>query len=476
MRIKKMSFLVLICTFFCLPAFSQTPHLTGEITVSVEKGIINCDFTLSQIPAIEQYTIWLHAGFNMARITDETQKIKYKYEKTYNQKSDEAFQYTLVEQGKPKALPGLLRFAYTGAFPVISDTSLMYDRADWKGNIAFNGTSVRMSEQSAWYPILYNVQQDKIINNYTYSIKVISDGGSTVYVNGDVPKAGSSNTFSSTNPVPMLLFAGAFTFEKQQGVYFVNTGLSTREQTLLCNWTNTMKDFYSAKLKIPYKGDITYIQATPVSKENNWAFVSYPTIAVIGRLFTLNSFFNKTTELKIEPGNLRYLSHEAGHYYFGNLFHSNSDLQWVFLEGFTEYMSLQFTKEKLGKEAYQKGLLQYIKNINAAGEVLALNKVSSLETNEMYRYSYSPLLLTALEKQIGTKQMWKWLALVANSKNATTNYAFFKSSLLNSGVSEKKYRAFEDTFINHPNRKENLLTAVQDLLPPASPETGKSAL
>jgi hypothetical protein len=352
----------------------------------------------------------------------------------------------------------------------------MYDRGDWKGNIAFNGTSVRMSEQSAWYPILYNVQQDKIINNYTYSLKVTTDEGNTVYLNGDVPKAGSSNTFSSTSPVPLLLYAGAFTFEKQQGVYFVNAGLSAPEQTLLCNWTNTMKDFYSAKLKIPYQGNITYIQATPVSKENNWAFVSYPTIAVIGHQFTLNSFFNRTAELKIEPANLRYLSHEAGHYYFGNLFHPNSDLQWVFLEGFTEYLSLQFTKEKLGKEAYQKGLLQYLKKINAAGEVAALNKASNLETNEMYRYSYAPLLLTALEKQIGSKQMWKWLALVANTKNATTNYAFFKSSLLSSGVSEKKYQAFEDTFINHPKRKENLVAEVQDLLPAPAPATMKSTL
>jgi len=31
----------------------------------------------------------------------------------------------------------------------------MYNTGDWKGNIAFNGMSLRAAESAAWYPILY---------------------------------------------------------------------------------------------------------------------------------------------------------------------------------------------------------------------------------------------------------------------------------------------------------------------------------
>jgi hypothetical protein len=53
--------------------------------------------------------------------------------------------------------------------------------------------------------------------------------------------------------------------------------------------------------------------------------------------------------------------------------------------------------------------------------------------------------------------MWKWLSSVASSKNATTNYEFFKSSLINSGVSKETYEAFEDKYINNDAAVEGLI-------------------
>ena len=53
--------------------------------------------------------------------------------------------------------------------------------------------------------------------------------------------------------------------------------------------------------------------------------------------------------------------------------------------------------------------------------------------------------------------MWKWLSAVASSKNVTTDYAFFKSSLISSGVLKDTYETFEARYINNDNRIEGLI-------------------
>ena len=458
-KYKLITFLFL----FSLKAFAQTPHLTGEMSLSTKKGTISCEFNLSNIPSLEDYTIWLNTGFNFARITDESGEIKYQYKKVYNDKSSEAFQYYITPQpNQGKFFPKTLKFTYTGAFPVISDTTLMYETGDWKGNIAFNGTTVRMTDQSAWYPILYDVQNDKVINSYTYTIKVNNEEGGATYLNGEIPKAGGANIFSSNVPVPMLLFAGAFTFLQQQDIYFINTRLSAPERGLLSQLTTSMVNFYSDKMNIPYGSKISYMETTPVSKYNAWLFVTYPTVALVGRQFTMHNLFRNSPNLAVDTASFSLIAHELAHYYFGTLFTPNSDLRWVFLEGVNEYLSLQFVKEKFGKMAYQKRVLKYLMATEGIKQLIPLDKLkANTPLDDAYKYNYIPLLLTAMEKEVGLKQMWRWLNLVANSKNEITNYSFFKSSLIRSGIPPKTYDAFEERFIMNEKSKENLIGQVK---------------
>jgi hypothetical protein len=456
-----------LCLFFFhsilfQQTFSQTPHISGTVYISIKKGIISCNLLISNVPALTDYTICLNTGFNMALIGDSAGKTRYRWSKTYGNKSDEAFQYQLTQNDSAvKLLPNSLRFQYTGAFPVISDTSKMYDEGDWKGNIAFNGQTLRMTEQSAWHPLFYDKSKDALINKYTYSINVVCSDATSIYINGDTPKAGIKNIFSSASPVAPMLFAGVYPFKEKDGIYFLNTGLSSKESSLLSKWSNKIIRFYSQQLHIPCGKKIFYLFATPVTKNNVWLFATYPTIAMIGRQMTMHDLFTKTPPLAVDTSNIAFIAHEIAHYYFGTFLIPNSELKWAFLEGFTEYLSLQFVKENLGVDAYMKKIRKYITAVNEAKDITPLNKVNDKgQATEVFKYRYVPLLLVALEKNIGKEKMWKWLQSVLQTQNATTNYVFFRSSLLNAGVDAQTFKSYEEKFINSATALKNISDSV----------------
>ncbi|GGK88161.1 hypothetical protein GCM10011405_39930 [Rufibacter glacialis] len=222
-----------------------------------------------------------------------------------------------------------------------------------------------------------------------------------------------------------------------------------------------MVDFYSDKMKIPYGSKISYLETTPVSKYSAWLFVTYPTVALVGRQFTLHNLFSNNPHLAVDTASYSMIAHELAHYYFGTIFTPNSDLKWVFLEGVNEYLSLQFVKDKFGRKAYQKKLSNYLKATEGIKQLIPLDKLkATTPLNDAYKYNYIPLLLTVLEKEIGVQKMWKWLNLVASSKGEATDYPFFKSSFMKSGISPKTYSAFEEKYILHEKSKENLIEEV----------------
>ena len=223
-----------------------------------------------------------------------------------------------------------------------------------------------------------------------------------------------------------------------------------------------MISFYSNKLNISYGSQIFYLSAEPVSKDNVWLFVTYPTIAMVGRQMTMHDLFTKTTPKAVDTSNIAFLSHEIGHYYFGTLLRPNTEFKVAFQEGFTEYLSLQFVKEKLGVAAYKTTIRKYMAAVNAAHNLAPFNQFrDKSQATEIYKYRYMPLMLIALQKTIGEEKMWRWLHSVLLTKNAYTNYTFFKSSLLTAGVDAKTFQAFEDKFFNSERALTNLAAAVQ---------------
>ncbi|MCZ8197885.1 MAG: hypothetical protein O9267_09790 [Flavobacterium sp.] len=457
---KKIIILLLIFQF----TFAQIPHLSGEVSISIKNGTIESNLEYSNVPKIKNYSLWLNSGLNLRYLRDAEDKFNYPNIKYFDdEKSAEAFQYYIPDGDvKIRLLPEKFKINYVGKFPVISDTLKANNRGDWKGNIAFNGKSIRTTEQSAWYPIIYDIDNDVVISKVTYDLTVNCSDCSSIYLNGAAPKSGNSVNFKSNQPISLLLFAGIFDFTKNKNTFFINTDLKPEQETVLSNWTDKIIKFYENNLRIPYGNPVTYLYTTPISKKNAWMFVTYPTVAIIGpEKYNVKSYFSdKTNELN-DAANIEYFAHELGHYYFGTVIEPNSELRWIFLEGITEYLALQTIKEVLGENNYKRKIAEYLVEVKELNPK-PLSIIKNNEISESYRYYFVPLLLTALEKEIGKQKVWNWLQTILKSDKTTkTDYAFFKSSIIKSGISENDFLKFETKYILTENAKENVIKVVK---------------
>jgi hypothetical protein len=461
---KKTKLLIVLIIANIQILIAQIPHLTGEVKISILNGTIESNLEYSNLPSLKNYNIWLNTGLNIRYFRNAEDNFNYGFEKEYNDdKSSEAFQYYFpAKDKKDKFLPNRFKVNYVGKFPVISDTLKAGNTGDWKGNIAFNGKSIRATEQSAWYPILYDVEHDNVIDKITYDISINCIDCKSIYLNGSTPIRGKFANFKSEKPISVMLFAGLFDFTKNKKTYFINTELNSIQESVLGNWTDKIVSFYESKFKIPYGNSVTYLYTTPISKNNAWMFVTYPTIAIIGQeKYNAKSYFEANTNVLKNNSNIEHFAHELGHYYFGTVVVPNSELRWFFLEGLTEYLALQTVKEVLGEENYQKKIQKYLKSTTDY-KPKPLSIIKNSEIDNTYRYNYVPLLITALEKEVGKENVWNWLRIVLNSPNSIkTDYNFFKSSLIKSGIEESDFVKFEEKYILSENAKENVIRTVE---------------
>ena len=457
---------LLSLAMLCAGAVSgQTPHLTGNVEVSVKQGIIRASWDVSNLPPITNYSIWLNAGFNINRFSDSTGTNRLYEKKSYNaDQSEEAMQYSFdADKGTARVLPGRFRVSYAGAFPVYPDTTSMADRGDDSGRIAFNGKTLRAGDQSCWYPVIYDANRDDILTDVTYDITVNCTDCPGIYINGDVPKSGPVARLISSKPVPLFLLAGQLASVQQRGSYFINTGLNNRTAAIADGWMERIKQFYVRKLNLSYEKSVYAVGATPVSRKDAWMVCRFPTIAVVGHQLSWQGLVDgKNGILADSMQFVQFIGHEMGHYYFGNRLRPNSDLKYTFMEGCTEYMALQLVREVLGEPYYRQKLAAYHRRIGDRRDFKSLAvKTLSEPLRELQHYVYVPLVLTALEQEIGTAQVWKWLSAVLTSPPGKTDYAFLRDSLLKSGVSETAYQAFEQRYVMAGKAVANVLAATK---------------
>jgi hypothetical protein len=122
------------------------PLLTGTVEVSIKKGTFTCDLVLADLPRLPNYYLRLNAGMNPLYFKSLDANFLLRYDKalTDTLASGESLAYYFPDKtGKGKFLPQKLALRYTGMFPLATDTVANYSAEDWKGNIAFNGYSLR---------------------------------------------------------------------------------------------------------------------------------------------------------------------------------------------------------------------------------------------------------------------------------------------------------------------------------------------
>ena len=436
-------FLSLVLSVVAAISAAAQPHLRGTITVSVQQGTIAADLQLSRLPPLADARLWLHTGLNVEAFRDSTGRQLLDYRRRYAaDTTEEAWQYQLLApKGQPLPLPRSLRLRYTGAFPVQADTSQYPNRGDYKGRLAFNGQTVRGTEQTAWYPVLFDHAHDQVINAYTYDLELVCADCQTLYLNGSAPAPGPRQRLVSTKPVELVLFAGNYQTQQAAGNWLLNSRLTPGQAVTFGNFVAGIRGYYEKQMQLPYRQELAFLSSTPVSRQNGWLFVTFPTVASIGWHQDFSTLFRGP--VLADSTLLPFLSHEFGHYYFGTLLRPNSTLRWFFLEGTTEYLALKATQHQLGPKLYREKLAGYRRRLLKHGEFPALSTVRRPdEIDDAYRYVAVPLQLLALEQQAGAKQVWRWLRAVAQSNAPRTDYAFLRSSLRQSGLSEAAVAAW----------------------------------
>ena len=426
----------LLASLLSLPTAAQ-PHLSGRITVSVQQGTIAADLTLSHLPPLTDARFWLHTGLNVEAFRDATGRQIIAHRRAYApDTTEEAWQYQVVdEKNRPLPLPSTLRLRYTGAYPVQADSSQNPTVGDDKGRFAFNGKTVRATEQTAWYPVLYDRERDQEINAYTYDVEVNCADCPMLYLNGSAPTPGPRQRLVSTKPVALVLFAGNYAAQRITDGWLLNSQLTAGQAALFSRFVANVRGYYEQQLGLPYRQELTFLNSTPISRRDGWLFVTFPTIATVGWHQDFSTLFKGET--LADSTLLPFLSHEFGHYYFGTLLKPNSALRYFFLEGLTEYLALKATQRQLGTKRYREKLAGYRRRLLRHGDFPALGAIKqSEELDDAYRYVAVPLQLVALERQVGEKQVWRWLRAVAQSATPRTDHEFLLRSLRQSGLSE----------------------------------------
>jgi hypothetical protein len=452
----------LLWSLFSLTIYAQDtiPHVQGKVTISVKKGTIACDLTLSNMPRLNDYYLRLNSGMNIRYIKNaEGSMLPLQYERSQQDtlsSGESSAYYIPAYNNSGKYLPHAIRFNYLGMYPVIIDTT---SAVDWRGNIAFNGTTLRADGiQSAWCPILYDVKTDKRYEKVTYDLDVTCHDCEVIYVNGSQPISGTYAKVKSTTSQDLTMFAGDFKSVSINGNYFLNSDASDQQLTELEKALDSYQRYLEKKLAIPYKLKTVYIQTTPVSKNNSWLFASYPTIVKVGWDEGMKSFASKSEG----PGFKQYMAHELAHYYFGTFRTFNSELGDMISEGFAEFLALNITRTFISDSLYREKLqskARTMSNFNPI-PIAKVRSKSDYRNRELYVYYYAPLLFSAIEKEIGEQKMWEWIKALLQTPAVFNNYTFLEETL-NKVVKDKaKFDQLREKYFTSESSLQNAVSAL----------------
>lgn len=455
---KTFLFSLLFFTSFSLFSQNISPHIEGTVFVDINTGLFRCDLTISNLTSIEDYSILIHKGMNVKHFLDSKENsLGYDGSRL----KGEAIQYVVGDSKGIMNLPNTFKVSYVGAFPKYDGS---YNTFDFKGFIAINDKTIRATEQTKWYPVIYDVKRDKLLNSYTYNLEIEVVGGKSIFINGSAPQKTSKGIFTSKKAVPLLLFAGDYDFVSEKGNYILNGNVSKKNAAQVFKNVRVVQSFLEEKLDRTFVDKIYLIQHTAVNKRkegSNWGFNTYPTFA-----FTGENYFSSIVNKKgaFSNGNFRYFGHEFGHNYFGNNVQSGK-LFWFWLESFPEYLSFTFAEEVGGKEFYKEVIESKLKSVSNKKYIPLSEVTEASQINGSYRYNMAPLVLLSFDYKFGRETTYEVLKkLLTYAEDETLTLEHFKKAALKSGVSISLYQKFEKKFISNTSFKENVIKYVSERL------------
>lgn len=453
----------IISTLLSAKAQDISPVIKGSVDISIKKGTMVCDWVLSDLPHTNNYVIRLNSGMNVHYFKDVRRNYNTLFYAVDNRDSIQTNEtksyYVYQNRGNPtRYLPEQLEIKYLGMYPVVADSTSGYMGEDWRGNIAFNGYSLRADGmQSNWYPVLYDINTKKRYENVNYDLNITCDDCTVLFVNGSVPIKGKSAHLVSNIPREMAIFCGNFETAENNGIWLLNSGMKKEAEQKIFEVANIYQSYYAKKFDLPFKGNLTFLQAGTVADPKEWGFLFYAnptTFNVAAGEYSLASFFNSANSAK----NKQTMAHELAHYYFGTLLKPGEEFGHVIEEGFAEYLSFNLTRNVEGEEPYHNLLVNKFDKLNNLHNYKPFSMIKTeadYGNREYYLYYYAPVLFLAIQKEIGNRAMWNWLKTMVATKSDHTNYKFLLDTF-NSAVTDPELRGkIINKYFNSQNALQN---------------------
>ncbi len=463
----KQNIITLTFVLLSLSIFGQvkTPKISGTVKISVENGTLDCDITLSEYSHISDYLIRLNKGLNILNIQSiEPNKFLLDYEREISDslQTDETISYYFPASEKgQKFLPSKMRFRYVGKFPVINDTiSENYQRIDWRGNIAFKNGLLRMEGlQSAWFPTIYDVQNNFQFDILKYDLKIICEDCEKIYFNGSVPVNGKNAHFISESPKEPYLFVGNYKIQYAKNITLLNADFTKQQVSEFNEINSKIIDFLSSYTNIPYKEKVYWIQAYNSSIEKgNFAFASNSTFTICGSNPPNHDLISYVNSAKIKLQSM--VPHEISHYYFGSLKKCNNDLEVIINEGFAQFLAFKYLSQFEDEDYIKEGVLESLDWFEEPDfkfkAILEFNNSENTNDRQTYAYDYQTSILFSIEKEIGEVKMQKWIRLLLRGEEPISNKDFFKTTLKKAINNENMYNAVVDKYLTGNLTVENM--------------------
>lgn len=440
--------------------FAQS--IKGTVEIDMKAGLIDCSFELYNLPEIKNYKILLNKGMNIKYFKDSEKRI-INYDGHYNGKMrGEANEYALLDlNGKALDMPLAFQLDYKGAFPIYFETAEDYGPFDYKGIIAFNGITLRAADQTKWYPVLYDIDNDKLLDKYFYDItfKIKNSENNTIFINGNEPQKTSAHQFISNKASTLFIFIGNYDFISNSAGYLLNIDANENTANLLLQNMEAVKKMLAMNLKSEFTDKVYVINHKAVNKRklgSSWAFNDYPAFAFTD--LDPSKWLNENGQFK--DIYLKFFGHELAHNYFGtNVF--SGKLSWFWVESFAEYLSYNITEDFGLKIFLKETLVANAKKIENQNYIPLSEITNAEQINESYRYILAPLMLKCFEDIFGRDKANLVLrTLLDYVKTQSLTLEDFDNAVSESGVNMSNYEDFKIKYITSKDFKENIISYI----------------
>ncbi len=438
----------------------NAPHIKGELEICIKTGIFKCHFHLSNLPEISQYRVLLNKGMNIKYFRDHEGNL-LDYDGYYAGKTHHVgieYHFLDSEEEDIEDLPTSFEIEYIGAYPIYKNE---YNTFDFKGYIANNSETLRATEQSKWYPIIYDSINDRYIDSYSYELKITAKHSTSIFINGSAPKKGEVNLFKSSKPFPLFLFVGNFDFMSSGNNYMINASISKEVAKNIFKEIDKIKSTYATDLEIEFNDSIYIINHKAVEEipeDSQWGFNVYPAFGFSGIDF--NSILKDDGRLKCKYVDL--FSHELAHNYFLTNVMSGK-LYWFWLESCAEYMSFNITELNCGKKYLNQKLLDFVSKIEDQDYIPLEEITSPQEIDVQYRYILGPLILKCFEIRFGkssTNKIFKSLLEISYTRTLTIEE--WEEASVKNGIIRKEFRKFRIEFLKDDTFKANVINQINE--------------